>query len=171
MLIIEPTSPRAPGTQALLEQSHALMLSLFSPDACHFLDFDALAADNIHLFAARIGTEILGTGALAVKDGYGEVKSMFTSETARGKGVAAALLRQIEDKAREQNLPMLRLETGTGLDAAHRLYERNGFTYCGAFGDYEAAPESLFMEKSLAETTTSDDIAADISDDAESLPK
>lgn len=149
MLLIEPTSPRAPGTQALLEQSHALMLSLFSPDACHFLDLDALEAENIHLFAAREGEETLGTGALAVKDGYGEVKSMFTSEAARGKGVAAALLRQIEDTAIALGLPELKLETGVGLDAAHRLYERFGFTYCGPFGDYEAQPESLFMKKPL----------------------
>ncbi|MEM9581148.1 MAG: GNAT family N-acetyltransferase, partial [Pseudomonadota bacterium] len=104
MLVVEPTSPRAPGTQALLEQSHALMRSMFDPSSCHFLDLGALEADNIHLFAAREGQDTLGTGALAVKDGYGEVKSMFTSEAARGKGVAAALLRQIEDTAIKQGL-------------------------------------------------------------------
>ncbi len=151
MLIVEPTSPRATGVQDLLEQSHALMLSLFDPDSCHFLDLDALEADNIHLFAAREGEQILGTGALAIKDGYGEVKSMFTADAARGKGVAAALLRQIEDTAREKNLPALKLETGDTLHAAHRLYERHGFTYCGPFGDYKEAPESLFMEKTLTD--------------------
>lgn len=149
MLVIDPTTPRAAGTKALLEQSHALMLSLFSPDACHFLDLDALEADNIHLFAARDGKATLGTGALAIKDGYGEVKSMFTAPEARGKGVAAALLRQIEDTAIAAHLPDLKLETGTGLDAAHRLYERFGFTYCGPFGAYKAVPESLFMTKPL----------------------
>jgi putative acetyltransferase len=84
MIVVEPTTPRASGTQDLLELSHALMLSLFSPESCHFLDLDALEADNIHLFAAREGPDMLGTGALAIKDGYGEVKSMFTLEAARG---------------------------------------------------------------------------------------
>ena len=149
MIIVEPTTPQAAGTKELLEQSHALMLSLFSPDACHFLDFAALEADNIHLFAAREGDVTLGTGAIAIKEGYGEVKSMFTSEAARGKGVAAALMRQIEDTAREHNLPELKLETGDVLYAAHRLYERHGFTFCGPFGDYEDVPESRFMEKTL----------------------
>lgn len=149
MLVIEPTSPRVAGTRALLEQSHALMLSMFDPGACHFLDLDALEANNIHLFAARDGDEVLGTGALAVKDGYGEVKSMFTSPNARGKGVAAALLRQIEDKAVELELGVIKLETGVGLDSALRLYERFGFAYCGPFGSYEDAPESLFMTKDL----------------------
>ena len=149
MIVVDPTSPRAAGTQDLLEMSHALMLSLFSPESCHFLDLDALEADNIHLFAAREGQETLGKGALAIKDAYGEVKSMFTLEAARGKGVAAALLRQIEDTAREHNLPALKLETGDTLHAAHRLYERHGFAFCGPFADYKDVPESLFMEKSL----------------------
>lgn len=149
MIIVEPSTPHASGTKELLEQSHALMLSLFSADACHFLDLDALAADNIHLFAAREGDAVLGTGALAIKDGYGEVKSMFTSEAARGKGVAAALLRQIEDTARGLDLPALKLETGDVLYAAHRLYQRHGFTFCGPFGSYIEAPESVFMEKQL----------------------
>ena len=152
MIVVEPTSPRASGTQDLLEMSHALMLSLFSPESCHFLDLDALEADNIHLFAAREGQETLGTGALAIKDGYGEVKSMFTLEAARGKGVAAALLRQIEDTAREHNLTSLKLETGDTVHAAHRLYERHGFTFCGPFGDYVEMPESLFMKKSLSDS-------------------
>lgn len=149
MIIVEPTTPQAAGTKELLEQSHALMLSLFPAEACHFLDFQALEADNIHLFAAREGNKTLGTGALAIKDGYGEVKSMFTAEAARGKGVAAALLRQIEDTAREAGLPWLKLETGDVLHAAHRLYERHGFTFCGPFGSYKDVPESLFMEKAL----------------------
>lgn len=149
MILIEPTTPRASGTQELLEQSHTLMLSLFNPESCHFLDLDALEADNIRLFAARAGDQTLGTGALAIKDGYGEVKSMFTADAARGKGVAAALLRQIEDTAREHDLKALKLETGDTLYAAHRLYERHGFEFCKPFGDYKDIPESLFMEKAL----------------------
>ncbi|MBE0414556.1 GNAT family N-acetyltransferase, partial [Yoonia sp.] len=88
-------------------------------------------------------------GALAVKDGYGEIKSMFVSETARGQGIADALLRQIEDQARADGLPLLRLETGDALHAAQRLYARHGFTPCGPFGDYPAAKTSVFMEKPL----------------------
>ena len=149
MIVVESTTPRASGTQDLLELSHALMLSLFSPESCHFLDLDALEADNIHLFAAREGRDMLGTGALAIKDGYGEVKSMFTLEASRGKGVGAALLRQVEDTAREHGLTTLKLETGDTLHAAHRLYERHGFSFCGPFGEYKDVPESLFMEKDL----------------------
>ena len=44
---------------------------------------------------------------------------------------------------------MLKLETGSLLHAAHRMYERAGFTYCGPFGDYEDGEFSVFMEKAL----------------------
>lgn len=149
MLIIEQVSPYDDGPRRLLEASHALMQSLFPPEANSFLSLDALTQPHIRLYAARRGNETLATGALAILKDYGEVKSMFTAPKARGQGAGDALLRRIEDEARAQNLPELRLETGTGLDAAHRLYARHGFTECPPFGDYMPSQHSLFFAKSL----------------------
>lgn len=150
MVMIERSDPRSAGPRGLLEASHALMQSLYPPECNFALDIDALCAQDIHFFEARDGATTLGTGALAVRKGYGEIKSMFTAPEARGKGVAAAILRQIEDQARAQGLSVLKLETGEELSGAIRLYERFGFTRCGAFGDYEANDLSVFMEKSLS---------------------
>lgn len=149
MLIVEPGDPREARTKALLEASHALMQELFPPEDNYYLSIDELCTPDIHFFVAREGDIVLGTGAMAVREGYGEVKSMFTDPNARGKGVAAALLRQLEDHARSLGLPVLRLETGGKLDAAHRLYQRHGFVRCGRFGDYQPNQTSIFMEKSL----------------------
>ena len=149
MIIVERNSPKDPQASALLKQSHALMEELFPPEDNFFLDIDELCVPSIRFFTARIGDTIVGTGALSIKEGYGEVKSMFTSSDARGKGVASALLRQIEDEARDEKLEWLRLETGNLLQAAHRVYDRLGFTRCGPFGDYPDAASSIFMEKPL----------------------
>lgn len=149
MIVIEITDPHHPQATALLRQSHALMESLFPPEDNFYLDINDLCADHIRFFTARIGDQILGTGALAVKDTYGEIKSMFVDEAARGKGVADALMRQLEDTARDEGLIWLKLETGNVLHAAHRLYHRHGFTDCGPFGDYLEANSSIFMEKAL----------------------
>jgi putative acetyltransferase len=146
---ITAADPREPGVTALLDASHALMQSLFPPEDNFFLDIDALCAPDIRVFAAMEGTSCLGTGALALRDGYGEVKSMFVDEAARGRGVADAILRRIEAEARREGLGLLRLETGKGLDAAHRLYARHGFAVCGPFGAYPDTPSSVFMEKAL----------------------
>lgn len=149
MIIVEKSDPHHPQATALLKQSHALMESLFPPEDNFYLDIDQLCAPDIHFFTGREGDQVLGTGALKVNQGYGEVKSMFVDEAARGKGIADALMRAIEDTAREAKLPMLKLETGNVLYAAHKLYRRHGFTECGVFGDYVEANSSIFMEKAL----------------------
>lgn len=149
MLIVERGDPRKEEARALLTSSHALMLDLFPAEDNYALDIDELCTPDIRFFIARKGDQILGTGALALREGYGEVKSMFTATQARGQGVAAALLRQIEDEARANDLSALKLETGEALASAIRLYERHGFKRCGIFGDYAPNTTSVYMEKSL----------------------
>ncbi|MBZ8117319.1 GNAT family N-acetyltransferase [Roseovarius sp. LXJ103] len=149
MLIVEPGYPLDPGPKALLEQSHTLMTTLFEPEENYFLGFEALCTPDVHFFIAREGDTVLGTGAVVDKESYGEVKSMFTANAARGKGVGAALLRALEDHARTLKLPVLKLETALRLPEAVRLYARHGFTECGRFGDYRPNDTSYFMEKPL----------------------
>lgn len=149
MLIVEPGYPLDPGPKALLEQSHMLMTTLFEPEENYFLGFEALCTPEVHFFIAREGGAVLGTGAVVNKESYGEVKSMFTANAARGKGVGGALLRALEDHARSLGLPVLKLETALRLPEAVRLYARHGFTECGRFGDYRPNDTSYFMEKRL----------------------
>ncbi|MFP5507824.1 MAG: GNAT family N-acetyltransferase [Alphaproteobacteria bacterium] len=146
---IRSGDPREPGAVALLKASHALMESLFPPEDNHYLSVDALRVPEIRFFVAEDGEDVLGTIALARKDGYGEVKSMFVDPAARGRGVARALLRHVEGVAREMGVPVLRLETGNLLEAAIALYTAQGFRPCGAFGDYAVNGTSVFMEKPL----------------------
>ena len=148
-LIIEPGDPHVPEAKALLEASHAMMTELFTPDANHFLSLDALTAPDIAFFIARLDGRVAGCGALAARDGYGEVKSMFVDPGTRRTGVAAGLLVRLESEAKARGLAVLRLETGDLLHAARALYRRHGFTDRGPFGGYCAHPHSVFMEKRL----------------------
>jgi len=133
----------------LLEASHALMIELFPAESNHYLSIDDLKTPEIRFFVAEDDGKILGCGALAIKAGYGEVKSMFTHEAARGQGIADAVLGAILRAADEEDVPIVRLETGHLLEAAHRLYARHGFELRGPFGDYTEDPNSIFMEKVL----------------------
>ena len=149
MIVVEPGDPQSPAALALLRASHDLMTRLFHPDENHFLSVDQLCGPDIRFFTARRGADVIGCGALALRDGYGEIKSMYVAETARNTGAASALLRQIEDEARAQDLAWLRLETGDRLTAARALYTRHGFAERGPFGAYAANATSVFMEKPL----------------------
>ncbi|HHB81021.1 MAG TPA: GNAT family N-acetyltransferase [Aliiroseovarius sp.] len=148
-MIISAASPHEPGAAALLAASHALMEELFPPEDNFYLGPDALAQPHISFFAAKERDETLGIIALANKGDYGEIKSLFVAPSARGSGLAQRLLAHVEDAARAQSLPLLRLETGDSLTAAIALYARAGFARRAPFGDYPDAPSSIFMEKAL----------------------
>ena len=148
-IAIGPGDPRAAGAAALLGRSHDLMCALFPPEDNFYLDTDALRGPDVRFYVATRDGKTLGIAALALREGYGEVKAMFVDEAARGLGVGAALLLRIEAEARAQALPCLRLETGNTLPAAIRLYEGHGFVRRGPFGDYPDAGSSIFMEKPL----------------------
>lgn len=86
----------------------------------------------------------------ALKDlgaGHGELKSMHTAETARGRGVAGAIVEHLVALGRERGLTRLSLETGTpeAFRPARSLYARHGFVECGPFGDYAPSAYSTFM--------------------------
>lgn len=133
----------------LLEASHALMQSLFPEEANNYLSIEDLCQPDVYFFGATRDDELVGCGALALRSGYGEIKSMFVDPEARGAGIAGAILSHLENEAQTLGLPLLRLETGTLLRSAHQLYARHGFETCDPFGDYDAGPYNVFMEKRL----------------------
>jgi len=146
---IRAADPFDTEATALLETSHALMVSLFPPETNNYLSVGALCNPHLRFYVAELGGRVSGCGALALKSGYGELKSMCVAPDARRQGVGEAILAHIEAEARAANLPVLRLETGDKLVAAHKLYFEHGFTLCGPFGDYVAHAVSVFMEKRL----------------------
>lgn len=146
---IRRANPRDPGATALLRASHGLMDSLFPGDSNHYLSIDGLCMPGIHFYVAERGGRSLGCAALAERQGYGEIKSMFVDPDARGMGIADALIDQLTETARERGIVLLRLESGNTLEIAHRLYRRHGFTDCERFGEYPESPHSIFMEKAI----------------------
>jgi len=137
-----------PATATLLTAHLADMQASSPPGSVYALDLRGLARPDIAFFTAWDGEALLGCGALrTLGDRDGEVKSMRTDRDARGRGVAQAILDRIVAEARAAGLTRLLLETGTGamFDAAHRLYARNGFVPCAAFGDYVATDFNRFL--------------------------
>ncbi|RPE63188.1 putative acetyltransferase [Pacificibacter maritimus] len=152
MIIVEQSDPKEPHSSALLADAQAYQAERYAPEHCHALSIDELAAPNVRVFTAREGDTVFGVGAVKihVAGSFGELKSMYTAPEGRGKGIAAAIMRAIEDIAKAEGLTALKLETGDELAAAVRLYERFGFERCGPFADYEDNGISVFMGKTLA---------------------
>jgi putative acetyltransferase len=120
--------------------------------SAHALDLDALRAPEITVWCAWEGDQVVGVGALKrLSADHGEVKSMYTAEAARGRGVGSALLRRIIEAARARGMTRLSLETGSWpyFLPARALYARHGFAECGPFGEYRGDPNSVFMTLEL----------------------
>ncbi len=91
----------------------------------------------------------IGTGSLKQHGGgLGEIKRMFTLPEVRGQRVGAQLLEALVNLARDMELTRLVLETGVGdgFLPAWRLYERGGFSRCGAVLDYPDSGWSAFFD-------------------------
>ena len=146
---IQRDDPRNIQIVELLKASHALMESLFPPEENYYLSIDELCAPHIHMFSASVDNVVYGCAALAMVADYGELKSMFVAEAARGTGIADQLMNAIIDDAKSQSLAAVKLETGDKLVAACKLYARHGFIRCAPFGSYTANETSIFMQKLL----------------------
>lgn len=146
--VIGIDDPRAADVRALLERHLEFTAEHSPPEDVHALDVEALVDPSITFVSYREGGTVFGVGAL--KDlgaGHGELKSMHTAETARGRGVAGAIVQHLVALGRERGLTRLSLETGTpeAFRPARSLYARHGFVECGPFGDYAPSAYSTFM--------------------------
>lgn len=79
-----------------------------------------------------------------------EIKRMFVSPDARGRGAADALMLELEAAARETGARRVILHTGDRQLAAVRTYERHGYTPIPVYEPYVGMSESLCFEKPLA---------------------
>ena len=144
--------PARPEVAPLLEAHLDLMRSSSPPESVHALPIAALRAPDITFWTAWDGPALLGCGALkALGRAEGEIKSMHTAQSHRGRGVAGALLAHIIAEARARGWRRLLLETGSQevFAPSRALYRRFGFAERGPFADYWHDPNSVFMELAL----------------------
>lgn len=78
-----------------------------------------------------------------------EVKRMYTTHEARGKGVASTVLTELEKWAKELSYQRCILETGVRQPEAIRLYEKNDYIRIDNYGQYTGIEDSVCFEKIL----------------------
>ena len=140
--------------RALIGELDAELNGEYAPEQRHGLSLERVFSPGILFFIARLDGNPAGCGAVALDDGFAEVKRMYVRPAARGRGVAQAILARLEAEARAHGVTRLALETGDEQHAAIRFYERAGFTRCAAFGAYASMPppairRSVFFDKPI----------------------
>lgn len=144
----------SPESQRLIAEHLSGMHSNSPAGSVHALAMESLRSADVSFYTAWMGEALCGCGALTALDAAsGEIKSMRTRSAYLKQGVAQAVLDEIFRVAQKRRYTRLYLETGTGpaFEAAHAMYRRNDFDWCGAFGDYTATEFNVFMVKMLAD--------------------
>ncbi|MGN6744211.1 MAG: GNAT family N-acetyltransferase [Amnibacterium sp.] len=144
--------PMDPDVIAFLAEHLAEMRRTSPPESVHALSPAALAKEGIAFWTVRERGLPIGCAALApLGEDAGELKSMRTALSARGRGIARVLLDAIVEEARRRGYAQVLLETGTEpyFTAARRLYERYGFQGCPPFGGYREDPHSTYYRLDL----------------------
>jgi len=122
-VLIERQDSITDDVRALIFELDGELAVAYPPEQLHGLTLRSLFEPHVRFFIARLDGAAVGCGAIAFFDGFAEVKRMYVRKSARGAGVAQALLDHIEAVAREAGVELLRLETGVRQPAAIRLYE------------------------------------------------
>ncbi len=138
--------------QALIAEHLAGMHGNSPPGNVNALALGGLKSPDVTFWSAWMEGHLCGCGALKELDAAtGEIKSMRTRSVYLRSGVGQAVLNELLRTAESRGYRNVFLETGTGesFAAAHALYLRNGFAWCGAFGEYTATEFDVFMVRTL----------------------
>ena len=108
---------------------------------------------NVLVIAARLDRRVVGTAQLRLAPlpnaaHRAEVAKVLVHRTARRRGVATALMHEIERLAREEGLTLLVLDTIAGSDAV-KLYTELGWTRVGEIPGYAAMPDGTLRPTTI----------------------
>jgi putative acetyltransferase len=103
-----------------------------------------------HSIVAFENNDAVGCGAFKQFDKASvEIKRMYVLPAYRNKGIAAAVLQELERWAKEEGFACCVLETGKKQPEAIRLYEKSGYQKIDNYGQYEGVENSVCMKKIL----------------------
>ena len=146
----EPFDSR--DAQELIAALDAGLAELYPPEQRFGPNLKAhhLEAGRGTFLVARDDGRAVGCGAIRMLDANTvEVKRMYVEPDQRGRGIARAVLANLEAVARQLGATRLVLETGTHSPDALALYSRAGFTQIDCWGEYATSLTSVCMEKIL----------------------
>ncbi len=115
-------------------------------------------AETARVLVAAEGATLLGCVTLILGDGpwrelsgpdEGEFRMLAVDPQAQGRGVGEALVRACVEAVRDADRARLVISSATDMTAAHRLYERLGFTRAPE-RDWKPVPEVQLLSYELA---------------------
>jgi GNAT superfamily N-acetyltransferase len=147
MFTIKRTTSDNSDFQQLVVQLDAYLRVMDGDDHAFYAQYNKL--DSLqHVVIAYNNDEAIGCGAFKKYDDDSvEIKRMFVLPAFRGKGIAAAVLNELEKWSAALNYRFTVLETGKRQVEAVRFYTKSGYTVIPNYGQYEFVENSVCMKK------------------------
>ena len=141
-----------PSRRLITALNAELSAAYSEPGANHFgLDPAEVSGKRGVFLVVSLDGEPVGCGAMRLIDPQtGELKRMYLSPAARGRGLGRQLVAALEAEAKALGARRLILETGTRQTAALALYRGAGFKAIPLYGEYLNSPAtSVCLGKDL----------------------
>jgi GNAT superfamily N-acetyltransferase len=150
-LVVEPARLDDPAALELIELVQGeYVLRYGGRDQAPIDVAEFLPPKGLFLLARLDGVPAGCGGWRALGDGRAEIKRMFTASAYRNRGLARAVLAELERTAAAAGIEQIVLETGTVQPEAIALYESSGYRPVEGFGFYAGRPLSRSFAKRVA---------------------
>ncbi len=151
--VVRRADAAAPETLRLVQHLWDELGNLYPELSAAPFSPDEIAGERAGFVIAWLAGEPVGCGAWRplseAEPGVVEIKRMYVEPALRRRGIAHAILNQLESLAQADGYSVARLETGSRQPLAIRLYETSGYHQIEPFGRYRDDPLSICYEKRL----------------------
>lgn len=149
MLLLKRTTSKDPDFVALVKLLDQELAIRDGDEHAFYDQFNKL--DTIkHAVVAYWDNRAVGCGAIKLFDATSmEIKRMYVRNEFRGKGLATAVLLELEKWTKELKFEHCVLETGIRQPEAIALYVKNGYKRISNYGQYQNMENSLCYKKAF----------------------
>jgi len=148
-MILKRTGSSDPAFQALVVELDKDLTSRYEERQAIYDQYNKVL-DLETVIVAYNENIAVGCGAFKAFDQASvEIKRMFVSVDQRGKGIATAILKELESWAAEIGYMKAVLETGNKQHEAIALYQKLGYSITDNYGQYIGLDTSICMSKSI----------------------
>lgn len=146
-MLVKTTSEN-PDFQTLTQLFDEYLVDIDGDEKDFFAQYNQIYLD--HVIVCYEEGQAVGCGAFKpYEDGVAEIKRMFVLPNQRGKGIAQAILNELELWAKNTGYHFCLLETSNKLTNAIALYRKSGYTIIPNYGQYLGVESSVCMKKTI----------------------
>lgn len=145
------TTSDNPDFRTLVLQLDRYLAALDGNEHGFYAQYNTIASLR-HVVVVYQENEPVGCGAFKeIEPGTIEIKRMYVVPAQRQRGVARAVLDELEQWATELGYTTAVLETGRRQPEAIALYERQGYQRTENYGQYVGVANSVCMRKAISQ--------------------